>query len=96
MDLSGGEGEADLLAEIVEGSEGRLSLDASYSNETRILAVNLDLDEAQGGLAARALGLPGLPSVGLQVEGTGPIDDYGARISLATDGQQRIAGDVAE
>ncbi|EYD76278.1 hypothetical protein Rumeso_02127 [Rubellimicrobium mesophilum DSM 19309] len=95
VNLEGGEGQANLDAQIVEGSEGSLALDASYSNETRVLAVNLDLQEAQGGLAARALSLPGLPSVALHVEGTGPIDDYGARISLATDGEQRIAGDVA-
>ena len=30
-------------------------------------------------LAARALDLPGLPSVALHVEGTAPIDDYEAR-----------------
>ncbi|HVG48358.1 MAG TPA: hypothetical protein VM899_09525, partial [Rubellimicrobium sp.] len=95
VNLAGGEGAADITAQIVEGSEGDLALDASYSNESRILAFNLDLQEAEGGLVSRALDLPGLPSVGLHVEGTGPIDDYAAQISLATAGEQRIAGDFA-
>jgi len=95
VNLAGGEGAANLDARIVEGSEGTLALDASYSNESRVLAVNLDLQEAARGLAARALDLPGLPSVALHVEGTAPIDDYAAEISLATAGEQRIAGDFA-
>ncbi len=93
--LSGGEGTATLSAEILEGSEGSLRFSGGYSNATRILFVSLDLQEAEGGLAARALGIPGLPSVALRVEGTAPVDDYSATIALATDGEERIAGEFA-
>ncbi|TNC52415.1 hypothetical protein FHG66_02420 [Rubellimicrobium rubrum] len=95
VNLAGGEGAAQIAARIIEGSAGQLSLDASYSNETRVLAVNLGLEEEAEGLVARTLGLPGLPSVALNVEGTAPIDDYAAQIRLATDGEPRIAGDFA-
>ncbi|NAZ37349.1 translocation/assembly module TamB domain-containing protein [Rubellimicrobium sp. CFH 75288] len=93
--LEGGEGEARLAAQILEGSEGRLLFDASFSNATRILALDLDLQEAPGGIVARALDLPGLPSVALRVDGTGPIDDWRATVALATDGAPRVSGEVA-
>ncbi|TNC74840.1 translocation/assembly module TamB domain-containing protein [Rubellimicrobium roseum] len=92
VNLAGGEGAADVVARIVEGSAGQLALDASYSNETRVLAVDLAVEEEAEGLVTRALGLPGLPSVALTVEGTAPIDNYEARLALATDGEPRIAG----
>ncbi|MBP1806136.1 translocation/assembly module TamB domain-containing protein [Rubellimicrobium aerolatum] len=95
VNLAGGEGAADIDATIIEGSAGQLSLAASYANETRVLAIDLDLQEEAEGLVARALGLPGLPSVALTVEGTAPIDDYAARIALSTDGEPRLSGDVA-
>jgi translocation and assembly module TamB len=95
MRLAGGEGEADLAATIVAGSAGRLDFEAAYANATRILALDLDLAEAEGGLVARALNLPGLPAVELVVAGTAPIDDYTAAIRLATDGIDRVTGDVA-
>lgn len=95
VDLSGGEGTASIEAELLEGSEGALDFTGSYSNETGVLALDLDLEEAEGGLAARALGLPGLPSVSLHVEGTAPIDDYEANLSLATGGEPRVEGTFA-
>ncbi|WP_051150431.1 hypothetical protein [Rubellimicrobium thermophilum] len=70
--LAGGEGEARITARLVEGGEGALEFAGSYSNSTRILALDLDLSEAPGGLAARTLGLPGLPSVDLRIAGTPP------------------------
>jgi hypothetical protein len=95
VNLEGGEGSARVTAEIVEGSQGSLVFAGSYSNATRVLAVDLDLQEAEGGLAARALDLPGLPAVSLQVEGTAPIDDYEATLTLATAGEPRVAGSFA-
>jgi translocation and assembly module TamB len=95
VSLEGGEGEAQLAATIVEGSEGALTFAGSYSNATRILALDLDLTEAPGGIAARALDLPGLPAVELRIAGTAPLDNYEAAISLATDGEPRVAGAFA-
>jgi hypothetical protein len=95
VNLDGGEGTANVAAEILEGSRGTLDFAGGYSNETRVLSVSLDLEEAEGGLAARALRLPGLPAVALRIEGTAPLDDYEATLALATDGQERVEGTFA-
>lgn len=91
--LAGGEGSADILATRLEGKQGAFQIAGSYSNETDILSLLLDLNEGPDGIAARLLDLPGRPSVALTVQGAGPLDDFGASLALATDGQDRLAGD---
>jgi translocation and assembly module TamB len=91
--LAGGEGRADILATRLEGKQGAFQIAGSYSNETDILSLLLDLNEGPDGIAARLLDLPGRPSVALKIEGAGPLDDFGASLALATDGQDRLAGD---
>ncbi|SDE38611.1 translocation/assembly module TamB domain-containing protein [Limimaricola pyoseonensis] len=93
--LAGGEGEVQLVAERRDDKTGRFEISGSYANESRVLDLNLALDEAEDGIAARLLDLPGRPSVALTVEGTGPIDDFDAEIALATAGEPRIAGDFS-
>ncbi len=93
-ELDGGEGAAEITADRLDGAEGRFLIDASYSNTTRILGLNLVLSEEPGGIAARVLGLPGQPSVDLELVGTGPIDDYTATLVIATDGVTRITGEA--
>ncbi len=95
VNLAGGEGEADIRGSILEGSEGSLVLAGSFSNESRVLDLNLTLEEAANGLVARALDLPGRPALALSLAGTAPIDDYAADFRLATDGAERVAGAVA-
>ena len=95
LTLSGGIGDANLLLERRDdGPEGRITLTASYSNETRMLALDLSASEEKGGLVASALNLPGQPAATLQVHGTGPASDFIADVTLATDGQPRLTGRV--
>lgn len=91
--LSGGEGNANLTATRLDDKLGIFEINGAYGNESRILALKLNMEEGAGGIAAGKLGLPGQPAVRLLVDGTGPLDDYAAKISLATDGQDRLAGD---
>lgn len=93
--LASGEGSADIIAERLGDKLGKFEISGAYANETRILALLLNLEEGDDGLAATMLDLPGRPSVKLSVDGTGPIDDYAAKIALATDGQDRVNGDFA-
>ncbi|MBY4894300.1 translocation/assembly module TamB domain-containing protein [Rhodobacteraceae bacterium N5(2021)] len=92
--LANGTGEADITLDRLDGPTGQFTLDAAYDNATRQLDLALLLQEAEGGLAAELLGLPGRPDVRLAIEGSGPIDGFTADIALATGGQDRILGQV--
>lgn len=93
--LSGGEGSANIVAERLGTKAGKFQINGAYGNESRILALQLNIEEAADGLAATLLDLPGKLSIKLSVDGTGPIDNYAAKIALATDGQDRVTGDFA-
>ncbi|MEP2718948.1 MAG: translocation/assembly module TamB, partial [Pseudophaeobacter sp.] len=72
----------------------RLLLAAGYANASRQIDLSLELDEAAGGLLSSALSLPGAPSLQLNVAGSGPVEDFEARIALASNGEERLAGAV--
>ncbi|WIV50342.1 translocation/assembly module TamB domain-containing protein [Marivivens sp. LCG002] len=93
--LSDGEGNATLNAARLDGAEGRLGLTGSFINETRFLDLDLILTEGEAGIAARLLDLPDQPSVDLALKGTGPLTDFSAELTLATDEIQRLAGNFA-
>jgi len=94
--LNNGEGGVTLNAQRIDGGPALdLRLNASFANESRQLVMDLALHDDANGLVTRKLGLPGAPSVDLTVDGTAPIDDYTAQITLATDAQPRIAGEVS-
>ncbi|MFO7805531.1 MAG: hypothetical protein R6V30_07650, partial [Paracoccaceae bacterium] len=93
--LAEGEGTATVEAERLDGVSGEFIIDGSYSNDTNVLALNATLDEEPGGLVAKALDLPGQPAVRLDIEGTGPLSDYTATLNIATDGEERLAGQLA-
>lgn len=92
--LSGGAGEADITLDRIDGPTGQFALQTSYDNADGNLDLSLVLNEAAGGLAAELLGLPGRPSIRLAVEGEGPASEFTADINLATDGEDRITGQV--
>ncbi len=94
VSLDDGAGEADLEIARLDGKEGALTLDAAFSNATQDLTLDLKLTEAPDGIAANLLDLPGRPSVGLAVEGTGTLADFLADIRLDTDGVTRLTGAV--
>ncbi len=95
LSLSGaGQGQGRFVLERTDGTTGRIGLNASFANATRELTLELTAQEAAGGLAARALGLPGTPSVDLAVTGAGPLSDFRADLALQTDGQERLRGNV--
>lgn len=90
------DGGADLRFDLnrIDGQQAEISLAARYDPASRQLAVNLNAEEAEGGLAATLLGIPGAPSVALTVQGESVVDDFTAEIALATDGRPRITGTV--
>lgn len=94
LQLADGAGNADITLNRLDGAQGEFTLDASYDNESSELNLALLLQEAEGGLAAELLDLPGRPDVRLEVEGSGPVDDFTTDIALATGGRDRIVGQV--
>ena len=94
LSLGGGAGAARITAERLDGGRGAFVLDAGFDNESRVLALDLRLDEGPGGIAATVLGLPDRPALRLTVEGEAPLDDYAADLRLATGGTERLAGRV--
>ncbi len=93
LSLGGGNGTAKIDVTRLDG-RGEISLDASFDDETRVLALDLLLDEAPGGIASTLLNLPDSPAIVLSVQGEAPIDDYAADLRLATDGADRLTGRV--
>ncbi len=95
LSLVAGEGQGSLLIERTDdGPAGKVELAASYSNAGQMLRIDLQAREDAGGIAATLLGLPGLPSAALIVQGAGPIADFAADIALTTDDIDRLAGKV--
>ena len=94
LSLSGGEGTANLAIERKDGV-GTVTLDAGYANATRVLKLDLSVQEAENGILATMAGLPGTPSVDFRISGTAPLSEYAADIRLATDGAERLAGQIA-
>lgn len=92
--LADGAGETDLSITRIDGAEGALRLAGDYDNATRVLTLDLSLQEAEDGIAANLIGLPGRPALDLDVAGTGPLSDFAADITLATDGVTRLVGQV--
>lgn len=96
LQLADGQGQAALsLIRTDAGPSGKVVLDASYANASRLLVLDLAATEAAGGIAATRLGLPGVPQTELTVTGQGLIDAFAADIRLSTDSVDRLAGRVA-
>jgi translocation and assembly module TamB len=93
-ELDGGAGSLDIAADRLDGPEGRFVVDASFANDTRVLDLDVLLQEAEGGLAATLLNLPGAPDLRLEIAGEGPLDDIEVALALATEGTERVTGTV--
>ncbi|MCK0169046.1 translocation/assembly module TamB domain-containing protein [Jannaschia sp. S6380] len=92
--LADGSGQARIEAQRLDGATGTFSIAVAFDGETEELSVDLDITEEEGGLAATLLQLPGAPAIRLTVEGAGPLDDFAADIAIASDGTERLGGQV--
>ncbi|SFI64543.1 translocation/assembly module TamB domain-containing protein [Jannaschia pohangensis] len=92
--LADGSGAAVIAAERLDGTLGNFAIDVAYDAAETTLAVDLDISEAAGGVAATLLQLPGRPAIRLTVDGNGPLDAFAADVAVASDGQERLAGQV--
>ncbi|MCA0042610.1 translocation/assembly module TamB domain-containing protein [Celeribacter litoreus] len=93
--LADGSGGLDLEIERIDGSEGAFDLAVSYANATEQLDLDLSLREGPGGLVSTIANLPGAPSLSLTAQGSGPLDDFVADITLATQDEDRLSGQIS-
>lgn len=95
LTLSDGEGAANLeLQRLDAGPQGHVVLRAGYSNTTQVLDLSLSAGEGVGGIGANLLHIPGVPATQLTLDGHGPLTNFGAQVTLATNGQTRLAGNL--
>lgn len=91
IELAEGAGDVQLDIRRTDRNDA-VTLDAAFSNATRVLRIDLDFDEAQGGLISRMLHIPGRPALRLQVAGEAPLSDFTAQVALSSDGVRRFGG----
>ncbi|SFE40093.1 autotransporter secretion inner membrane protein TamB [Sulfitobacter brevis] len=87
-------GIVDFTAERTDGKQGVFAIKADFNRNDSVLDLLLNLTEEKEGIAARLLNLPGQPSVEMSVKGNGPLDDFRTDVTIATDGQERLAGEI--
>ncbi|WP_158966483.1 translocation/assembly module TamB domain-containing protein [Chachezhania sediminis] len=83
-----------MKADRLDRQGDKAKLIAAYVPQGQQITLDISLDEAPGGLISTAMSIPGAPSVTLTAKGEGPVEDFKADISLATDGEQRLGGTV--
>lgn len=95
MQLAGGAGSARLdLVRLGDGPQGEINLAAAYDNASRQLNLDLTAGEADGGIVASLLGIPGAPATEFRLKGAGPIEAFVADVGLSTDGEDRLSGKI--
>ncbi|NNK77568.1 MAG: hypothetical protein HKP40_02530 [Litoreibacter sp.] len=92
--LEGGAGAVKLEAVRLDGKTGRLSLDAAFDGESRVLEIDLDLTEEADGLVAGLLDIPERPPLQMLVSGAGPLNAFSADIRLTADDVPLLSGTV--
>ena len=92
--LSDSVGSVDFTANRTDGKSGNFAIKADFERDTSVLSLLLKLTEEKEGIAARLLNLPGQPSVEMSVQGQGPLDDFTTDVRIATDGEDRLSGEI--
>lgn len=94
LKLAEGSLDTDLQVNRLDRPGDRLVLQAGYANASGQIRLNLALDEAAGGLVSQSLALPANPSLRFKIAGEGPVEAFKAEIALASNGTERLSGDV--
>lgn len=95
LTLASGALDTALEIDRLDDPGGTLDLEASFSNETRQVAVDLRLQEPSGGLVANLLQIEGDPPIDLRVNGAGPLNDVDIELSLDAAGDRVADGLVS-
>ncbi|MEM9343048.1 MAG: translocation/assembly module TamB domain-containing protein [Pseudomonadota bacterium] len=94
LSLEDGEGQGNIVATRIDGTQGAFTVEGSFNNATSVLDITALVAEAEDGIIATLAGLPGAPSIRLEAGGEGPLADFDAALKLATDGEDRVTGNL--
>ncbi len=92
MKLEAGNLTAALDMVRLDGAGGDARLRVSYQKIVDLFDIALDISEPEQGVIANALNLEGKPSVGLTLQGHGPVGSLDLILGLDTAGQKRVSG----
>ena len=65
----------------IDGTQGEIAAQWTIAPSSKELALKLDASEPADGLLARALDIYGLPAININVDGSGPVDDWKADLA---------------
>ena len=94
LTLEGGDLDTDLRIVRTDEPGGQFRVAAVFSNETRVLDLDVALSEPPGGLVATALDIEGRPAIDLTLQGAGPLEDLDVAFALDADATRLASGDV--
>ncbi len=95
MSLDGGDGKADVVINRTDGKKGDFVFKGGFDNSSRMLNIDLTLDEDAGGIFSHFVGIEGNPPVAATIKGAGPLDEFSGEAQIATDGVDRVTGKLA-
>ncbi|MEM7317421.1 MAG: translocation/assembly module TamB domain-containing protein [Pseudomonadota bacterium] len=94
LSLADGTLDTNLSITRLDRTSDEITLKAGFENRSSQITLDLQIQEAAGGLISTALNMPGQPELSLTAKGAGPVDDFTADISVTSESQPRVAGQV--
>ncbi|WP_207458576.1 translocation/assembly module TamB domain-containing protein [Azospirillum sp. SYSU D00513] len=85
----------DLDVARIDDKPGQAKLNVAFDPGEERLQLALDASEPAGGVMARALSIPGLPPVTVNLQGAGPLGDWKGRLEASAENTARLTADAA-
>lgn len=95
LQLAGGTLDTTIALRRTDGPGGSFDLAAAFSNETRLLDLDLRLQEPEGGVIAGLIDIEGRPAIDLRLAGSGPLDEVDVDFTFDAGGDRIAGGRVA-
>src|SRR5690606_9229941 len=92
LTLEGGNLDTSLDIVRLDGPGGTLDLDVKYQRADNNIELGLNLAEPANGVLANLLNIEGRPAMQLALNGSGPVADLRADLTLQADGQTALSG----
>lgn len=90
--LQDGSLDTELAVDRTDGPGGQFLLDASYTQETEQLDIDLQLQEPENGILANSLNIEGRPDISLTLAGSGPLGNIDLDFAFNADSRRVLTG----